>query len=125
MKKHIMFKGKGLGGKYICNYCGRDNVPAHAISHDHFVPKSKGGKNGKYNLVDACDECNQAKGNLVFTTFEEAKKYILEKRKLFTPHCVKTDDFCYFCTVCKEAHGDGDGFIGKPCWKATLSPLLK
>ena len=30
-------------------------------------------------------------------------------------HNVVKDDNCYYCTVCYEAHGDGDGFVGKPC----------
>ncbi len=31
-----------------------------------------------------------------------------------THNVVKTDT-AYSCTLCGEAHGDGDGFIGQPC----------
>ncbi len=45
-----------------CYYCGerfdRDNR-----SLDHFVPRSRGGSSCFDNLVTACKECNQEKGN--------------------------------------------------------------
>ena len=30
-------------------------------------------------------------------------------------HTVVRKPACYVCTKCGEAHGDGDGFVGKPC----------
>lgn len=30
-------------------------------------------------------------------------------------HNVEKDESSYHCTVCKEARGDGDGFIGAEC----------
>lgn len=30
-------------------------------------------------------------------------------------HNVEKDENCYHCTVCKEARGDGDGFVGQEC----------
>ena len=44
------------------------------------------------------------------------KHRILDKEPQFSQiHHVVKNDFCYYCTLCHEAHGDGDGFIGKEC----------
>ncbi|MHA2279807.1 MAG: HNH endonuclease [Promethearchaeota archaeon] len=46
-----------------CYYCG---VLLHKENRsvDHYVPRSKGGSNDLSNLVTACNDCNQAKGDL-------------------------------------------------------------
>jgi 5-methylcytosine-specific restriction endonuclease McrA len=43
-----------------CIYCGTQNVP---LEIDHVNPKSRGGTDKISNLVLACHECNQEKGN--------------------------------------------------------------
>jgi len=47
-------------GRAVCYYCGvaLDNVEAHA---DHLAPKARGGKNGAYNMVLTCAQCNVRK----------------------------------------------------------------
>ena len=40
-----------------CHYC--DSM---ATTRDHIVPKVKGGRNARWNLVPSCRLCNQAKG---------------------------------------------------------------
>jgi 5-methylcytosine-specific restriction endonuclease McrA len=49
-----------------CVYCGRTNVP---LEIDHVHPRSRGGTNNGSNLVLACHECNQAKGNQPLEAF--------------------------------------------------------
>jgi 5-methylcytosine-specific restriction endonuclease McrA len=44
---------------YRCQYCGRQNL---ALTTDHVIPKSLGGKDTWENLVTACVECNTKKG---------------------------------------------------------------
>jgi len=43
-----------------CVYCDRENVP---LEIDHVIPRSKGGGDRVSNLVIACHDCNQEKGN--------------------------------------------------------------
>ncbi len=51
------------GGR--CVYCGS----RHALTLDHLVPRSKGGRSSWDNLLTACRKCNAQKGDL---TPEEA-----------------------------------------------------
>ncbi|RMH36337.1 MAG: HNH endonuclease [Nitrospirae bacterium] len=49
-----------------CAYCGTEGVP---LEIDHIVPKSRGGSDRMSNLILACRNCNQAKGNLNVRAF--------------------------------------------------------
>lgn len=44
----------------VCHYCGRQ-VGAKALTMDHLVPLSRGGRSNKGNLVPACKDCNNRK----------------------------------------------------------------
>lgn len=48
----------------ICHYCGRQ-VGREALTMDHVVPLSRGGKSKKGNIVAACKECNNKKKYLL------------------------------------------------------------
>lgn len=55
---------------YICQYCRRDMIKEGLIAEvDHILPKSRGGKDTFKNLVAACRECNQAKGEKAAAEF--------------------------------------------------------
>lgn len=41
-----------------CHYC-----PARATTWDHVIPRSKGGADGRRNLIPACKPCNVAKSD--------------------------------------------------------------
>jgi 5-methylcytosine-specific restriction endonuclease McrA len=43
-----------------CAYCG-ERVPPSALTMDHVVPVSRGGRSVKGNVVAACKECNTRK----------------------------------------------------------------
>lgn len=43
-----------------CQYCGRNDVP---LTVDHIVPRARGGEDAWENLVCACIECNNRKGD--------------------------------------------------------------
>lgn len=43
---------------FRCGYCGRT-----ALTIDHVVPRSRGGRNAWSNTVAACGDCNQRKGD--------------------------------------------------------------
>jgi len=50
-------------GKLItCQYC-KKNITLKEFTLDHVIAKSKGGKNKKSNLIIACKNCNERKGN--------------------------------------------------------------
>ncbi len=49
-----------------CAYCGAENVP---LEIDHIHPRSRGGSNRISNLILACQDCNQKKGNLEVAEF--------------------------------------------------------
>lgn len=44
-----------------CHYCGA-RAPDVVMTRDHIVPRAKGGANQAWNVVDACEPCNVAKG---------------------------------------------------------------
>jgi 5-methylcytosine-specific restriction endonuclease McrA len=46
--------------KNRCAYCLRSSVK---LTRDHFIPKSKGGKNIARNIVAACEKCNKEKAD--------------------------------------------------------------
>ena len=58
---------------YKCQYCSRGDV---TLTIDHIVPKSKGGDDTWENLVAACVNCNNKKGD---HTPEESKMTLHKK----------------------------------------------
>ncbi len=60
---------------FTCQYCGA--TPPSAILHiDHIHPVAKGGKNGRENLITACQTCNLGKGA---TTLDAAPQGLAER----------------------------------------------
>lgn len=51
-----------LRDQYTCQYCGR-RFPPSELTIDHVIPISRGGTNSWRNVVTACKECNNRKGN--------------------------------------------------------------
>jgi 5-methylcytosine-specific restriction endonuclease McrA len=75
-----------LRDDFTCQYCGVYcydswvNDPK-ALTIDHGTPIVGGGSNQIDNLITSCRECNLTKSDKRFDSFEEARKYILEKKK--------------------------------------------
>lgn len=46
---------------FRCQYCG-EKLPMSALSYDHVLPRSQGGKTSWENIVMACYSCNDKKG---------------------------------------------------------------
>lgn len=63
---------------FRCQYCGEK---ASHLTLDHVIPKSRGGADIWDNLVSACKNCNNKKGN---RTPEEAKMPLIKRPE--TPH---------------------------------------
>lgn len=51
-----------------CAYCGRSLKPVYA-TRDPLLPISRGGKNGAYNLIASCSQCNDFKADLTLDEF--------------------------------------------------------
>ena len=51
-----------LRDRFACQYCQRPH-PAHELTFDHVVPRSRGGRTSWANIVTACTRCNLRKGN--------------------------------------------------------------
>jgi len=47
---------------FHCQYCG-GRFPAHDLTFDHVVPRSRGGRTTWENVVTACADCNLCKGS--------------------------------------------------------------
>lgn len=47
--------------KFVCQYCDRGPLPIRALSYDHVVPRSAGGKTTWENIVTCCRTCNSVK----------------------------------------------------------------
>ena len=71
--------------QYRCQYCGLDGMAsfdnALAMSVDFVVPRARKGKKDPKNLVACCRACNMIKGRSVYSSFEEAKTYVLKSRE--------------------------------------------
>ncbi len=80
LRKYILRRDK-----YKCRYCGISlkgrripdgcncyefEDPEHNVvkTVDHVIPRSRGGKNTKSNLVACCEWCNSRKGNKIIKT---------------------------------------------------------
>jgi len=70
---------------FRCQYCGLDGMASFEnsliMSVDFVIPRARKGKKDQRNLVAACRPCNLVKGRHVFSSFEEAKDYILKRRE--------------------------------------------
>jgi 5-methylcytosine-specific restriction endonuclease McrA len=70
---------------FKCQYCGLDGFHHFenwlVLTIDHIHPHAHGGTRKMDNLVTACRPCNLMKGKHIFATFEQAKKFVLEKRE--------------------------------------------
>jgi 5-methylcytosine-specific restriction endonuclease McrA len=51
-----------LRDRFACQYCGEAR-PAHELTFDHVIPRSRGGRTQWANVVTACQTCNLKKGN--------------------------------------------------------------
>jgi 5-methylcytosine-specific restriction endonuclease McrA len=60
---------------HLCGYCGDS-----ATSLDHIIPKFKSGSSNWYNLVPACQRCNNNKASHDMEEWYRAQLYFEEER---------------------------------------------
>lgn len=56
------------GGR--CGYCACE-LTRQTVTRDHIIPRAHGGRTTDDNLIAACQECNQRKGDLEVETFRD------------------------------------------------------
>jgi 5-methylcytosine-specific restriction endonuclease McrA len=66
-----------------CAYCGCK--PEH-LTFDHFKSVAQGGKNAVKNLMPACEDCNQAKGNMKLGRFRQTIQHRLGREFRYNRH---------------------------------------
>jgi hypothetical protein len=59
---------------FTCGYCGITAAQGATLTHDHIMPKSRGGADSWENAITACVKCNGKKSNM---TPEEAGMRLL------------------------------------------------
>ena len=62
---------------YTCQYC----LENFGVEIDHVIPYSSSEDNSDSNLVAACSECNRLVHDMIFNSFQDKQKYIVEQRK--------------------------------------------
>tara|TARA_B100001057_G_scaffold273048_1_gene273362 strand:- start:66 stop:605 length:540 start_codon:yes stop_codon:yes gene_type:complete len=78
---------------YKCQYCGKQSM---SLTVDHVIPKFRNGQDTWENLVAACKNCNQLKGE---KTPEEAKMPLIKKPK-------RPNRIHYFQRLVKDKQAD-------------------
>lgn len=63
---------------YTCQYCGKMTKD---LTLDHIIPKRLGGKSTWENLVSACKNCNNKKGE---KTLQQANMQLIKQPKVLT-----------------------------------------
>lgn len=48
---------------HTCGYCGRSGGSGVVMTHDHILPRSKGGTDSWMNAITACTKCNSKKAD--------------------------------------------------------------
>lgn len=71
---------------YVCQYCGIYRLEDYILDNnilniDHMLPISGGGADTDDNLITSCRECNLIKGSKRFKTFDDAREFILKRKK--------------------------------------------
>jgi 5-methylcytosine-specific restriction endonuclease McrA len=59
---------------FTCGYCGKGAANGLTMTHDHILPKSRGGQDTWMNAITACTKCNSKKAD---RTPEEANMPLL------------------------------------------------
>lgn len=49
--------------KFTCGYCSKTSAEGAKLTHDHILPKSRGGKDSWANSIAACVSCNGEKAD--------------------------------------------------------------
>lgn len=64
-RKAVKFSRVNIYGrdKYTCQYCGVKKKSISALTYDHVVPRSRGGKTTWTNIATCCSDCNRRKAN--------------------------------------------------------------
>lgn len=66
--------------EFTCRYCGRTPLEDKVkLECDHIIPRNKGGKDERDNLITACEDCNRGKTDVLL---ERSLRTKLQQRKM-------------------------------------------
>ncbi|OFX13347.1 MAG: MFS transporter [Alphaproteobacteria bacterium RIFOXYD12_FULL_60_8] len=93
---------------FTCQYCGQ-RLPAHDLTFDHVLPRSRGGRTTWENVVAACAPCNLTKGHrslqasgmtLIHPPFRPSSQKLQHSGRAFPPNYLHESwrDFLYWDT---------------------------
>ena len=88
-----------LRDRFSCQYCAQQFRP-EALTFDHLIPKSRGGKTTWENVVTACSKCNLRKGNFLPLL---SKCIRLIPRGLQHPSNFRNVVACFHPIICMKA----------------------
>lgn len=77
---------------HTCQYCGFHTKNVKNLTIDHVHPRCKGGDNGWTNLVTACFECNNKKGNKLVKECDLNLRCKPTKPKYYALHLTGLDE---------------------------------
>lgn len=63
-----------------CHYCEID-LNSENRSLDHVVPRSQGGVNALFNLVLACKDCNNLRGDMDYDEFVAMRSWVVKPKE--------------------------------------------
>ncbi len=97
-----------LRDRFSCQYCG-DDFPAHDLTFDHMIPRSRGGVTTWANVVTACSVCNLRKANRLpketgmyplITPYQPSTRQLQVNGRAFPPNYLHHSwgDFLYWDT---------------------------
>lgn len=72
--EHFSKAGVLRRDNHTCGYCGKTSAQGVTLTHDHILPKSRGGGDTWENAITACVKCNGKKADM---TPEEARMPLL------------------------------------------------
>jgi 5-methylcytosine-specific restriction endonuclease McrA len=70
---------QSLINKAKCYYC-QTPLTREAVTMDHIVPISRGGRSTKGNIVPACKKCNALKKDMTVVEWEDYRRETLKSR---------------------------------------------
>ena len=85
-----------LKSDHKCCHCGRKVYFGYGATVEHFIPLSKGGTNRDINLILLCKDCNEKKGNLIYSPadyIEYLNNEDFKKLEDYFMHYIKSFEF--------------------------------
>ncbi|MFT5849783.1 MAG: hypothetical protein ACI9H6_000602 [Patiriisocius sp.] len=97
----------------LCYYCEhpmfryrKQPLPSDALTKDHFIPRSEGGETSSENMVAACSQCNNLRGDIDAETFYNLMQKWFRKNPFLWIrwHNLSRDELYDLKLICARVH---------------------